>query len=47
MNNEKNLKFNKNNFFFFEKIMNIKPRLYADANLKKGPTYFEYENMDV
>ncbi|CAD8082726.1 unnamed protein product [Paramecium primaurelia] len=27
--------------------MNIKPRLYGDANLKKRPSYFEFENMDI
>lgn len=27
--------------------MSIKPRLYGDANLKKRPSYFEFENIDV
>lgn len=27
--------------------MNIKPRLYADANIKKGPQYFDYDNFEI
>ena len=27
--------------------MNVKPRLYADANLKKGAAYFEYDNFEI
>jgi casein kinase II subunit alpha len=27
--------------------MNIKPRLYADANIKKGPQYFDYDNYEI
>lgn len=26
--------------------MNIKPRLYADANIKLGPAYFDYDNYE-
>jgi hypothetical protein len=27
--------------------MNIRPKLYADATVKRGPQYFDYDNTEL